>query len=698
MTKKVEWHGSIPKEAKSWLTFSNQSDKGYEYNKYFTEITASTDDNGGSITDEIKFNVAKNNTLLNRSATVFFKQRGGKTATYKVMQKAPHELTPTGNESAYTYVETVSITPDDQSCKYNETQYQFKASYTAIPKIAKEYFWPDEGMSSAYYDTEHLTDGTPINDTDVFNFDWEKVSDGDDWTIKDGKITFPVNKDKDNTRTFKVRGTYKNHISNSSGNYSDEGSIIQEKNGDVYHYKIDISPSNSYTWKWDEVDERSFTIESYYTLNDETTKHNVDFSVDTDTSNDFDWRKDGSIIYAKPTGTNVDSVNQKKASFNVKNSGDTITISLTQNTNDVKHYKYRLTVTPTSLDWPSDKFGSGNTKSFSANSEYIEFLNGQESSASWVKCPYELNPKSVTDFNILDDKDNCIIYAYPKNSGQEKDITESFIVSQINQGQGGVNDDDPKSQEVTLIQYASNNYTYHYSISPEMPQFYGFPTNPCAIINNNGTFFRYHVEVYSYKSNQKEKIPVPYTLRTSIYSQPIDTLSLNNKRFVPTDAGVQSHEISNSVANSGITDAWYDITLAQEESNKESETRPSMIMQLGTYKFEISSKLEEKNNYLASLLSVPSSGLSEEVKYQVISKDDKGNDVGFTLQYTSGYVSATTNGNNEVDIHCKPNTDSIEKTYDLLLIQNNSNNTREIVVKLAGKPTTSNEKENDGSE
>ena len=330
MTKKVEWHGTIPNEAQSWLTFSNQSDKGYEYNKYFTEITASTDDNGGSITDEIKFNVAKNNTLLNRSATVFFKQRGGKTATYKVMQKAPHELTPTGNESAYTYVETVNITPDDQSCKYNETQYQFKASYTAIPKIATEYFWPDEGMSSAFYDTEHLTDGIPINDTDVSNFDWEKVSDGDDWTIKDGKITFPVNKDKDKTRTFKVRGTYKNHISNSSGNYSDEGSIIQEKNGDVYHYKIDISPSNSYTWKWDEVDERSFTVESYYTLNDETTKHNVDFQVDSDTSNDFDWKKDGNVIYVKPTGTNDDSANKKNISFNVRNNGATAIISLTQ--------------------------------------------------------------------------------------------------------------------------------------------------------------------------------------------------------------------------------------------------------------------------------------------------------------------------------------------------------------------------------
>lgn len=47
-----------------------------------------------------------------------------------------------------------------------------------------------------FYDTEHLTDGTPINDTDVSNFDW-KVS-GDCRIISDGKIEFTANKDKNN--------------------------------------------------------------------------------------------------------------------------------------------------------------------------------------------------------------------------------------------------------------------------------------------------------------------------------------------------------------------------------------------------------------------------------------------------------------------------------------------------------------------
>lgn len=1072
MTKKVEWHGTIPNEAQSWLTFSNQSDKGYEYNKYFTEITASTDDNGGSITDEIKFNVAKNNTLLNRSATVFFKQRGGKAATYKVMQKAPHELTPTGNESAYTYVETVSITPDDQSCKYNETQYQFKASYTAIPKIATEYFWPDEGMSSAFYDTEHLTDGIPINDTDVSNFDWEKVSDGDDWTIKDGKITFPVNKDKDKTRTFKVRGTYKNHISNSSGNYSDEGSIIQEKNGDVYHYKIDISPSNSCTWKWNEVDEKSFTIESYYTLNDEATKYPADFSVDDDTSNDFNWRKDGNIIYAKPTDNNDDSVNKKTANFSVKNSGDTITVSLIQNTNDVLHYKYTLDVAPTSLDWSSNKFGSNNGKILTVDSKYKEFLKGQEPS-TWSECDYELNSDSVSNFAIVKVEDGYNVYPKKENSGRENDITESFIISQANKAkQGDVNDDEPKRRKVTLTQYAkdliifksdylrltyswegdadvdtitvinskigvkdnnpsssnkfsdysvgynrpssdysssqyatikpylqyggdtrtsgdegvlinfknllgyiaehsgdttndgtnvldslktsddkyqieidiyanvfsgettalpkvsytsfiekegltpeivihndthhidvnncdtpdggegtdainvfskgapnayydanndnyskyytkvaiiyydietgicrmktnksgyfengkgyegniefksnddvkfnersaydlkyrwfeqniskiesfgseifpssggkitfdveskdfegnnvdfnvkkvyttqpdlidfekngikidkpkskdenykvtieigdskiqsssqleyeyimftqigyenyslktkiyqlvysSDTYVYHVSLGTDMPYF-GTPIDTCAIINNNGTFFKYPVTVLSYKKKREEEKPVPYTFTTTI-----GTLSLNNQRFEPTDVGIQKYEITNSVANENISDVTYGITLTQEESNK-TEDGPNMIMQLGTYKFTVSSVDETNNTYLASVLSVSSDGLSKEVTFNVTSKNDTGNDVGFKLSYDAenGYVSATTNEKDEVTVNCKSNTVNEDKKFVLTLTQNSSNNKRYIAIKLLGKPTSSISKENDSSE
>ena len=233
MAKKVEWFGSIPDEAKHWLTFSDQSYKGYKYNKDYTEITASTDDNDGSIKDEIKFNVVENTTLNSRTATVHFRQKWGKTATYKVKQKAPHKLICTGKESAITYVETVSVTPKNKLCKYNETEYQFSASYTATLKLAKQYYWADSGESTAFYDTENLINGTVFNDTDVSNFYWEKLSNEDDWSIKDGKIKIPANDDKNNTRTFKVRGTYMYPKLMPSGKCYDEGSIIQDKNGDA---------------------------------------------------------------------------------------------------------------------------------------------------------------------------------------------------------------------------------------------------------------------------------------------------------------------------------------------------------------------------------------------------------------------------------------------------------------------------------
>lgn len=456
--EKIEWYGEIPADVK-WLTFADQRDKGYEYDNPSNahKITASTDDNGGLPYDDIKFKVDYNNEMNSRTCEVEFTQKGGETKTCKVTQKAPHKLIPTGKESAITYVESVSVTPDDHSCNYNETEYQFSASYTATPKIAKQYYWSDSGESSAFYDTENLTDGIPINDTDVSNFEWEKVSGEYDLDSSNGKITFSVNDDKNNTRTFIIKGTYKNHIPNSSGNYSDEGSIIQDKNGDVYHYKIDISPSASYTWEWDEVDERSFTIESYYTLNDETTKHYVDFQVDDDTSNDFNWRTSDKTIYVKPTGKNDNSASKKTANFSVRNNGDTITISLAQNANDIKHYKYQLTVVPVSLDWSSDKFGSDNGKTFTVDSEYKEFLNGQEPS-TWSKCPYTLNSDSVSNFEIVKvGDDNYHIYPKNENTDRINDIVESFIVSQTNQAnQDGVNDNEPQSQKVTLTQYAKD--------------------------------------------------------------------------------------------------------------------------------------------------------------------------------------------------------------------------------------------------
>lgn len=226
MTKKVEWHGTIPNEAKSWLTFSDQSDKGYEYNKYFTEITASTDDNGGSITDEIKFNVAKNNTLLNRSTTVFFKQRGGKTATYKVMQKEAIKQ----YRSPVIDYETlkVSVTPEKEDIKWNVTSYTF----SAVANYEKVVYWYiDENDPK---DKEHEFSRTSTSGTVTNDSTWTSKTSGV-VNVGKGNFTFESNTST-NYKIITVSATY----TIDGHSVSADGSVIQglsdepQYQGDAY--------------------------------------------------------------------------------------------------------------------------------------------------------------------------------------------------------------------------------------------------------------------------------------------------------------------------------------------------------------------------------------------------------------------------------------------------------------------------------
>ena len=123
MAEKKEWYGRIPDEAKSWLTFADQRDKGYEYNKYFTEITASTDDNGGKFPDEIKFVVDYNNTFNNRYCEVKFKQKDGTTnkcyisqngTTFEQLWKhAPKGKTPKANPTDAVIAQSSAETSND---------------------------------------------------------------------------------------------------------------------------------------------------------------------------------------------------------------------------------------------------------------------------------------------------------------------------------------------------------------------------------------------------------------------------------------------------------------------------------------------------------------------------------------------------------------------------------------------------------
>lgn len=80
MAEKIEWYGEIPIED-TWITFANQSDKGYIYDdpNNAHKITATTDVNCASLYDVIKFVVNFNGNVYSRTCKVTFKQESGAT-------------------------------------------------------------------------------------------------------------------------------------------------------------------------------------------------------------------------------------------------------------------------------------------------------------------------------------------------------------------------------------------------------------------------------------------------------------------------------------------------------------------------------------------------------------------------------------------------------------------------------------------
>ena len=228
MNKKVEWYGEIPADIK-WLTFADQRNKGYEYNKYFTEITASTDDNGGSITDEIKFNVTKNNTLQKRYAIVNFRQRGGKPATYKVSQKegTQHNRLPVIDYDTL----KLSVTPDGKNIGWNDTSYTFSAVANYENVV---YWYVDENDPK---DKEHEVSRTPTSYTvtNDSNCLWASKTSGVN-VGSNGNFTFESNTSA-NYKTITVSATYTTKDGHS---VSDDGSVIQglteepQYQGDAY--------------------------------------------------------------------------------------------------------------------------------------------------------------------------------------------------------------------------------------------------------------------------------------------------------------------------------------------------------------------------------------------------------------------------------------------------------------------------------
>ena len=226
MGEKIEWYGEIPADVK-WLTFADQRNKGYEYNKYFTEITASTDDNGGDIKDEIKFKVAKNNTLQKRYAIVNFRQRGGKPATYKVSQKAGSKH----NRPSVIDYDTLklSVTPDGENIGWNSTSYTF----TAVANYEKVVYWYiDENDPK---DKEHEVSRTPTSVTVTNDSTWTSNTIGVNVGSSKGNFTFESNTSA-SYKIITVSATY----TIDGHSVSDDGSVIQglteepQYQGDAY--------------------------------------------------------------------------------------------------------------------------------------------------------------------------------------------------------------------------------------------------------------------------------------------------------------------------------------------------------------------------------------------------------------------------------------------------------------------------------
>ena len=131
MVEKIEWYGEIPADVK-WLTFADQSDKGYEYDNPNNahKITATTDDNFSLPYDEIKFVVKYNSNVNSRTCEVKFTQKGGKTdycyisqngTTFEQIWKhAPKKNTSNKNTSGATDAVIIQSS--------NETQNDFEVA------------------------------------------------------------------------------------------------------------------------------------------------------------------------------------------------------------------------------------------------------------------------------------------------------------------------------------------------------------------------------------------------------------------------------------------------------------------------------------------------------------------------------------------------------------------------------------------
>lgn len=517
MAKKIEWYGSIPDEAKSWLTFSDQSDKGYEYNKYFTEITASTDDNGGNIPDKIGFNVAKNTTSNSRNATVHFRQKWGKTATCKVSQKEANKQ----NRLPVIDYETLklSVTPDGENIGWDSTSYTF----TAVANYEKvEYWYVDENDPK---DKEHEISRTPTSVTVTNDSDchWTSKTSGVNVGSSKGNFTFESNTSA-NYKTITVSATY----TKDGHSVSDDGSVIQglteepQYQGDVYisdKSYLEVTPDggnigyDAKEYQFNAVLHikyaRKYIIPSQGTevKVDEDYGKNNGLNTDKNVTTDCNWE----VVPSKSTDSTNISVEKGLAKFN-ENLDDKSTRSiyvkatcskdgLTKSdegniTQGTGVRTYQLEVNPVNLNWKADEL---NKQEFTVKST---FNNNHR---------FDYTIPTLTNFNYQLKTEDGIIDTYeiwPKNENVSKNlVSENLNVIQnenkneksLTLNQLGVDMTPPFDYIVLKYNWADTDgadfdtatHVEGTKISNLDNKYVGFSFDPSSIYGKTGVYLRH---------------------------------------------------------------------------------------------------------------------------------------------------------------------------------------------------------------
>lgn len=432
MAQKIEWSGKIPSDAISWLTFADQSSKGYEYNIGFTEITASTDDNSGQIPDEIKLNLKKNPTEQQRNTIVEFKQRGsGLLATYKVTQKGSiKQHRP--SEIDYSSLK-LSVTPDNADVKWDETAYTFTAVATYDTVV---YWYVDESDPK---DKAHEVSRTSTTNTVTNEVTWKAETANVNQGGTPGQFTF----DKNTTTSYKTITVSASYTKNGH-TAKDNGSIRQGLSEEPQYQGKEYVSDKSYLEVKPDGGSLEYTATSQnftatihikYVRNyvipsqgpqvqvDENYGNNHGLNVDKDVTNDSNcsWE----VVTSKTDDPSHVSVTKGKATFN-ENTNDKrvrdIYVKATYSFNNITKSDegnviqsigvrtYQLVVNPKNLYWNANEFGEAHKKEFTVKSTYNNKFSFGYTISTLTNFEYKIKSKNtetlVDTYEIWPKKEN----------------------------------------------------------------------------------------------------------------------------------------------------------------------------------------------------------------------------------------------------------------------------------------------------